>query len=51
MEAKKRDLQNRVLEKSHEVMKKTVKVNTINKYGKVFFCELAFDASAFCNNL
>lgn len=32
-------------------MKKTVKVNMINTYQKVFYAELAFSAEDFCNNL
>jgi len=32
-------------------MKKTVKVNTINKYQKVFYGELAMNAAPFCNNM
>ena len=32
-------------------MKKTMKVNTINKYKKVFFAEFGITATQFCNNM
>lgn len=40
-----------MLENCREIMKKTVKVEMINKYQKVFYAELAFSAEDFCNSL
>ena len=45
------DLEQRVIENCRELMKRTVKVNMINKYGKVMFCEFAFDAADYCNEV
>ena len=45
------DLERKVLDNCRELMKRTVKVNLINKYGKVKFCEFAINATDFCNEV
>lgn len=51
LERQRRDLELKVLENCRELMQKTVKVQMINKYSKVFYGELGLSATEFCNNL
>lgn len=51
LEQKKKELDSKVLDSCRALMKKTVKVNTINKYQKIFYGELGITATQFCNNI
>lgn len=51
MDKQRRELEMKVLENCRELMQNTVKVHEINKYSKVFYGELAFTATDFCNNM
>ena len=51
LEKKRKELDSKVIENCRELMKKTVKVNTINKYQKVFYAELGITSAQFCDNM